>query len=851
MIRPTKSIPMPISRLSHELRPRGTSDPVTSQRDRALRRSRLSVIPQSGSSRTQSGIGKSMSPLIYGILSAMLWLSVGCRLIAAQPTPVPSPSASASPSAAPSATPAPIPLSETAWQSESVLNQLNALADATDTSTGIVAKHLSPFSIEITSRIIENNQILTANPPLELLQTLQSSWTNAHQTLSDWDRALAKSGSDYESKLKQLDSLTTTWETTRNLAQTEHAPPEIVQRIQQVLKKIRTTRPTLASQLKQVLSMQDRVAEQSARVAAALDSVRRSRQQALSRLFTRDSPPIWQEESAYELQHSLTQKTVSSVSNQWETLASYVTRERVRFYFHGILILFLFFLLRWAKTQAIAWAKEDTSFEKVANVFALPAANAFTLCILVSHWFYPEAPRILYAIIGAITIFPAVLVLRRLITRSVLPILYALLVFYFLDQFRDISASLRDVTRWVFILEMFGCISFLAWLLWLGRKREEKPLYRKLKQAIGALAFGLFTIGIATNFFGYVGLAYIIGNTILFSAYAAIFLAAAARIIDGLVVVALKVRPLRLLRAVRNHWQMLHRRILKIIRFAAWIWWIDIVLQRCTLAWPITYAIRQTLSGSTSIGTVTISVGNIVAFIVTMWATFLISRFIRFLLEEDVYYLFTLPRGVPYAISTVSNYIILLIGFFLALAALGIDMTKFTILAGAFSVGVGFGLQNVINNFVSGLILLFERPIKVGDIIQVASNTGAVQRIGIRASIIRTTDGSEIIVPNGKLISEDVTNWTFSDRRRAIQIPVTTVRTADPEKVIELIKRIASANDKIAQQPAPQVYFSNATATDLNFELRAWTEHYEEWASIKSDLSLAINDSLAKENLGN
>ena len=150
---------------------------------------------------------------------------------------------------------------------------------------------------------------------------------------------------------------------------------------------------------------------------------------------------------------------------------------------------------------------------------------------------------------------------------------------------------------------------------------------------------------------------------------------------------------------------------------------------------------------------------------IAIWASVLVSRFVRFVLEEDVYSHLVLERGIPYAISTMLHYAILLIGFFVALGALGIDLTKITILAGAFSVGVGFGLQNVINNFVSGLILLFERPIKIGDIIEVGGNIGEVRRIGIRASIIRTKDGSEVIVPNGLLISGQVTNWTLSDPR--------------------------------------------------------------------------------------
>ena len=103
--------------------------------------------------------------------------------------------------------------------------------------------------------------------------------------------------------------------------------------------------------------------------------------------------------------------------------------------------------------------------------------------------------------------------------------------------------------------------------------------------------------------------------------------------------------------------------------------------------------------------------------------------------------------------------------------------------------GIGFGLQNVINNFVSGVILLFERPIKVGDVIEVGGNVGEVSRIGIRASVIRTADGSEVIVPNGSLISSQVTNWTFSDRKRAVEVSISVIGGADHPRVVELLKK--------------------------------------------------------------
>src|ERR1700741_1743942 len=126
--------------------------------------------------------------------------------------------------------------------------------------------------------------------------------------------------------------------------------------------------------------------------------------------------------------------------------------------------------------------------------------------------------------------------------------------------------------------------------------------------------------------------------------------------------------------------------------------------------------------------------------------------------------------------------------------------------AGAFTVGVGFGLQTVINNFVCGLILLFERPIKVGDVIQIDSDVGEVRRIGIRACIIRTADGSEVIVPNGTIIANKVTNWTFSDRYRAVEVAITVARGAAPQRVVELLKTVAANHPAVAKEPAPQAY---------------------------------------------
>jgi potassium efflux system protein len=348
---------------------------------------------------------------------------------------------------------------------------------------------------------------------------------------------------------------------------------------------------------------------------------------------------------------------------------------------------------------------------------------------------------------------------------------------------------------------------------------------------------------------GYVSLANLLGDAALGSAYTAVVLYAGARIISGFLTVALHSRFLARLQLVREHHVLILYRlnlILIWIASAAWLWGVLSILSIAPATWDLAHRI---LSAKLSYGQISLSLGNVLIFAFTIWLSVQISRFVRFVLEEDIYERFALPSGIPYATSKMLNYVILLIGFFVAVSALGYDMTKFTILAGAFGVGLGFGMQNIVNNFVSGLILLFERPVKVGDLIQMSDTTGVVKHIGIRASIIRTPNSAEIIIPNGNLISNQVTNWTLSNRQRGIEIKLAVGASAKPAEVIELLKKTAAGHKQITDNPPPEAFLIDFSADAFNYELHAWTNSAEEWVQVRSDLSVAIHDVLVAQNI--
>jgi small-conductance mechanosensitive channel len=177
----------------------------------------------------------------------------------------------------------------------------------------------------------------------------------------------------------------------------------------------------------------------------------------------------------------------------------------------------------------------------------------------------------------------------------------------------------------------------------------------------------------------------------------------------------------------------------------------------------------------------------------------------------------------------------------------GIDLNSFALLAGALGVGIGFGLQDIVRNFISGLILIFERPIQIGDAVQVEELSGRVMHIGIRSSTVKTWEGAEVIVPNGNLISNKLINWTLSDQRRRIDIKVGVAYGTDVNLVMETLLDCAKRNEKILTDPAAYVLFNDFGESSLDFELRCWTADFGAWVEIRSDIRVAI-DKAFKEN---
>jgi potassium-dependent mechanosensitive channel len=650
--------------------------------------------------------------------------------------------------------------------------------------------------------------------------------------------------------LARLDNMAETWNLTAIEAKAKNAPPDVLNRIGQTVGLIQQTQDSLKSRRADILNLQSQLAAEQTRIQIDFSAVEQAKQGTLSRLLVRESPPIW----AFRENTFPSQTTRHTFSDQVGRLEAFLAQEPGKFLVHIALIFCLYLALHWARRGMREWVKEDPTLQRSVPVFDMPIAAAIALSMLFVPVIYPSTmPRLLRAILGIAALLPAVMLLRRLLDRRAFPVLYALIILFFIDEIRAITVALPLVTRCLFIVQMLGGICFTVWLL-RSRPRtangdDVSPSLPRAGRWFVQVTLFLLGAALIGNILGYGSLSYLLGNSVLRAAYLALIFTAASRIVESLVIVAFQAKPLTYSATVRKHRPLLRRRTTQLLRWVIFLLWLSFVFNQFELSDLLINEANAVLNTGFALGAFRLSLGQIVGFILVVWASFLVSKFLRFLLEEDIYGRLKLARGLPYAISSVLHYTVLMIGFFIALAALGVDMTKFTILAGAFSVGVGFGLQNVINNFVSGLIVLFERPIKVGDVIQVGDAIGSVKKIGIRASVVHAQDGSDIIVPNGTLISSQVTNWTFSDRLRAISAQIQIPRNVDQRAAGELLKQSANETLGVVKNPAPQAFITTLGSKTLTLELRAWTDQYEDWMKIQSDLWAAINRKLENQNI--
>jgi small-conductance mechanosensitive channel len=771
-------------------------------------------------------------------------------MAAAQPTAQPSaPPAQPGQSAPP--TVAAIPIPEVAQHAEQMATLLRSSDGTAGADAGIegVEVQLGEARDWISRRLVSTTDALASSPSASALANLTDSWQVMRSRLAGLDDVLTTRATVVQQRVGLLETIRTTWAATRANALGFTASSTVLARIDETMTAITAARRSADDRLAYLLGLQDRIVKEMARCDDVLARIAQTRNALEGPLLARDALPIWSFEARTRMSTDLGWRLRETVWDIADLIRDFVASQLTRVPFQVALLVVVAVLARLARRGARRRADKEPSEVAAAQVFELPLSSALVVTLIATVWIYPHPPRAVTSAVALLVLIPAVLIVRRLASRAVVPAVYALAAFFVVDRVRDVCSAVPVLEQWVFLLEMVSGIVFLALVV-----RSEQLLRGtgdatalEWRHVIAWLLWGqlfVLVVAVVVGAAGYMRLARLLGAEVITSNYVALVLYAGVRVAEGLLAYALRARPLRNLFIVQGHRAFVQRRLTWGLRWLAVATWAYFTLDGLGVMGSLWSAGKAVLDARYVRGSVRLSLGDVAAFALTVWAAFVVSSFVRFVLREDVYPRLQLPRGSAYAASTVLHYLLVLTGFVLAVAALGIDLNRITILAGALGVGVGIGLQNVVANFVSGLILLLERRLQVGDSIQLGSLAGQIREIGSRASTIRTWDGAEVIVPNAILTSERVTNWTLSDRLRRVDLDVGVAYAADPQRVLEILRTVATAHPKTLPDPAPMALCTGFGDSALKFELRAWTG-LDDAESLLSDLAIAVHGALA------
>ncbi|HMV83927.1 MAG TPA: mechanosensitive ion channel [Blastocatellia bacterium] len=735
-----------------------------------------------------------------------------------------------------------IPLLEIATRAEQIKRPLRELAARLSPNSELepIVGQLNIEEAQLDAQAKQIEERIAATPTLYELRELERDWRMRSQEISRWLEVLTRQAAQAEADLRWINEEQARWAATLNQVSDSDALEAVFERIRTTLAELRRLQPQAEERLNRLLSLQDRVSQLQFLVAQELDHLAAARQRFQSQLLARDNRPLW---SAFFAPDTEGQSDSRSFIHELAAARENISAQRSRFLFLVLLFVAALLLNISLAKRLDALTADDDGLRQSASVLKRPVSVALLVTLLVFLWLSPLSASIVNSLVALLLLIPFLRVVRLLVEPPAwlrIPF-YAVALLHLSDQTRFLADIDPLIERLVFLAENLIGIGVIAWMLRPARFGQLVASAFALKTLRGALwaMLGLLAIALLANVFGFVTLAKLLGEGTLHSAYYGGLLYGAARVV--IIISALLLRTPRVQRsvAVRENCTEITFWWTRACYLIAGFLWLHGTLEQFTIREQVAAALERLLDASLSFRSLRVSFGDVLAFLVVAAAAYYLAKIIRVVLQEDVLMRIPLKRGVPQAIATAAQYLLLIFGFMLALTAAGFELNRLTLLTGAFGVGIGFGLQTVVNNFVSGLILLFERPVQLGDSVQVGGVSGDITHIGIRSSRIRTGQGAEVIIPNGKLLSDDVTNWTSMGQMRRVDIPVSVAYGADPAQVLILMVTVARSQPDVLPEPAPTALFTGFGDGAINFELRFWTS-LQVHLSARTQVAVAI-----------
>jgi len=656
-----------------------------------------------------------------------------------------------------------------------------------------------------------------------------------------------------EEQKKTLDELTQIWELSNENFTLEKVPADVREMVQEFISLAREANSSVNQKTRTLLSFLNRITQAEILIDEKLNSIQEELDIVSTSMFFERNPwlpeRLLNKEDGEKFIGHVPSNIKYNLTPSWDYITKHATSLLVLFLIFLLLTFFLFINKKNLKIPDKGF--DEMSIFRIQYIVNRPILTSLYITLSSTFLILPELPQSFLQLLYLTFLIPIVFLLPGLFrNRLNRPILFLVVMVFILDV-ADLLLYPFGVDK---IIEIGIAVVLIIGLSDIIRKKRlmglfERKSVERFAKLFSILATIMLAVSILCNISGYYLPGEFLVEGITWSFYSIALFMVGYVILISVLYAVIHSKLLQNTRVLKKYDIQVTQWFFNLAFLGSIIFWIYIVFYIFRVHEFLVDLVVSIWNLGFEVGTFNFSLGNVIIFFLTLWIAVLLSRIIQTVLEEDVLPSFKMSKGLPKTISQIVKYGLLTIGVLIAFAAAGIELSSLSILLGALGVGIGFGLQDVMNNFISGLILLFERPVRIGDAVKVGELEGVVVRIGIRSSIIQTFDRAEVIVPNGQLISKEVVNWTLSNTLRRLEIEVGVEYGSDIGKVMKILKECAESNEKVLDEPAPYVWFKGYNAYSIDFRLLFFYPQFDGGLTVRSEVARAILEAFKKNGL--
>ncbi|MVN21905.1 mechanosensitive ion channel domain-containing protein [Mucilaginibacter arboris] len=683
--------------------------------------------------------------------------------------------------------------------------------------------------IKIVKETVNNND---KSSTLRYLYAVRDILTHIEDRLDDWQEKLSERNArliKIQSRIQEFKS-----DSSLNYIPSENAlQKQYLEQWTVLNTKFNKLQGISRQKLLNIGLLQNRVVQNYIKIADYKNQINEILDKFAEKAISKEYPYLWQSKPSEYL---------NSLSYAWQEtlkmnkrLLLYFAISNYDIHLYGILLLaaFFYWVIRSLKKIRKNNIEAGEIFNQADFVPKHPFLSSLVVSCVITTFFYDHPPVIFVEAVMFILLISTGILLRTLWPKSLFRywlLIVGLTIFYDISNlFIKVCYTDRIAIFLLSIICLVGCISFLKSL-----KKTDLVLparYFLFLRIFMAMQVASLLLNLAGRF----SIAKLLGVTALSGLWQAISLYVFVRVIMEAIFLHLEGDKSSDNEPSYFDYKTLQSRLQNIVTFITGIFWLIWMAENFNIIDFLVDFSTTLLTQYHTIGDTKFTFGNVLVFVIIIWIASALSKIITYFFEFADQHAVTTTRK-----NKLSSSILLVkltifgVGFLLAIIASSIPVEKINIIIGALSVGIGFGLQTIVNNLVSGVILAFEKPVQIGDVIEVGGHSGTIKEMGIRASKIATGDGSEIIVPNGDLLSQHLVNWTLSNNNRRVELVIRVAYGSELNKVRKLLYQLITKREDVMKDPGPAVLIQNFSDNAVDFQILFWVADLGKSAELKS-----------------